>query len=336
VNDFACKVLGIESLSPDTLALDRLLNDETIPSEPILFITTPGADPSSEIRELALKHVGNDGFSEIAMGQGQGEIAIEKLIECAEKGLWLNLKNVHLVTGWLGTLEKELGSCKLHKNFRLWLTSEAHAKFPSTILQQSLKITIEAPPGVKRNLQRIYQAWGPEFVSKGSILRSQALFSLAWFHAVIQERRIYIPQGWNKFYEFSAADLRSSADLLSEMCNSKSAPQWNILHGLLENAVYGGRIDDKYDAQKLSCYLEAYFNDEVFLVNGRQPVRKLAKGITLPNSSDHADYIKLIDEIPELNNASFFGLAENIDRALQQTVMQSVVAQLKFMVRYST
>jgi dynein heavy chain 2 len=65
VNDFACKVLGIDSLSPETLALDTLLKDETIPVEPILFITTPGADPSSEIRELALKHVGSDGFSEV-------------------------------------------------------------------------------------------------------------------------------------------------------------------------------------------------------------------------------------------------------------------------------
>jgi dynein heavy chain 2 len=58
-------VLGIESLSPETLALDKLLKEETIPAEPILFITTPGADPSSEIRELALKQVGNDGFSEV-------------------------------------------------------------------------------------------------------------------------------------------------------------------------------------------------------------------------------------------------------------------------------
>jgi dynein heavy chain 2 len=95
-------------------------------------------------------------------------------------------------------------------------------------------------------------------------LRAQALFALAWFHAVIQERRSYIPQGWNKFYEFSAADLRSSADVISNMCanaaNNK-APQWTILHGLIENAIYGGRIDDSYDNLKLQAYLSMYFND---------------------------------------------------------------------------
>jgi dynein heavy chain 2, cytosolic len=52
-------------------------------------------------------------------------------------------------------------------------------------------------------------------ISQGSVTRAQTLFSLAWFHAVIQERRNYIPQGWNKFYEFSAADLRSSVEIIN-------------------------------------------------------------------------------------------------------------------------
>ncbi len=30
-----------------------------------------------------------------------------------------------------------------------------------------------------------------------------------------QERRNYIPQGWSKFYEFSYADLRSGADVMT-------------------------------------------------------------------------------------------------------------------------
>lgn len=268
------------------------------------------------------------------MGQGQGDLAIEKLLHCARNGHWLNLQNVHLVTGWLPTLEKHLDSCDPSPKFRLWLTSEAHQRFPVTLLQQSLKITVEAPPGVKKNLQRTFQAWGAEFISKGSVLRAQALFSLAWFHAVIQERRTYIPQGWNKFYEFSAADLRSSSHLLSEMCMQKNVnPSWKILRGVLENAVYGARIDDKYDIQKLSCYLQQYFSDEVFLVAGRQPIKKIAKNISLPSSADFAEYVRIIEEsVPDVNTASIFGLPENIDRSLQQTIMQSVFSQLKLMV----
>ena len=53
----------------------------------------------------------------------------------------------------------------------------------------------QAPPGVKKNLLRTYESWTPEYVGKnGMVVRSQALFALAWFHAVMQERRNYIPQ----------------------------------------------------------------------------------------------------------------------------------------------
>ena len=40
------------------------------------------------------------------MGQGQAEIAMQLLRDCARDGDWLCLKNLHLVTGWLPTLEK--------------------------------------------------------------------------------------------------------------------------------------------------------------------------------------------------------------------------------------
>jgi dynein heavy chain 2 len=70
-----------------------------------------------------------------------------------------------------------------------------HPSFPTILLQCSLKLTYESPPGIKKNLLRAYENWSPDFVSKsGLIYRSQALFVLAWFHAVIQERRNYIPQ----------------------------------------------------------------------------------------------------------------------------------------------
>ena len=91
-------------------------------------------------------------------------------------------------------LNQELNALKPHKDFRLWLTSEVHPKFPTILLQSSIKITYEAPPGVKRNLLRTFEMWTPEEFGKGSVARSQTLFVLAWFHAIIQERRKYIPQ----------------------------------------------------------------------------------------------------------------------------------------------
>lgn len=43
---------------------------------------------------------------QVAMGQGQADIAMQLLRECAQNGEWLCLKNLHLVTAWLPQLEK--------------------------------------------------------------------------------------------------------------------------------------------------------------------------------------------------------------------------------------
>jgi dynein heavy chain 2 len=95
------------------------------------------------------------------MGGGQNEAAIELVKKAAAKGQWVCLKNLHLVTSWLPSLEKELKLLTPDKQFRLWLTSEPHAKFPSILLQSSLKITYETPPGVRNNLQRTFNYVAP-------------------------------------------------------------------------------------------------------------------------------------------------------------------------------
>ena len=143
------------------------------------------------------------------MGGGQQEIAQHMLRAAAANGSWLCLKNLHLVVAWLPTLEKELSALDAHKDFRLFLTSESHPSFTSILLQQSLKATFESPPGIKKNLQRTFDSWDVESFDPSNPTKSRLLFLLACFHAVMQERRTYIPQGWTKFYEFSYGDLKA-------------------------------------------------------------------------------------------------------------------------------
>lgn len=93
------------------------------------------------------------------MGGNQNDVAIEKLREAATKGYWLCLKNLHLVTAWLPILEKELKTLTPHENFRLWLTTEAHHKFPAILLETCYKVSYESPPGIKKNIERTYSTW---------------------------------------------------------------------------------------------------------------------------------------------------------------------------------
>lgn len=62
---FACDLLGIHDISPETLNLKKLYSKETIATEPILILISPGADPSAELRDLATEIVGKDRYSEV-------------------------------------------------------------------------------------------------------------------------------------------------------------------------------------------------------------------------------------------------------------------------------
>lgn len=54
--------------------------------EPVLFVTTAGADPSQELAAIAEAEIGRERLHEVAMGQGQAEVALQLLKSCAATG----------------------------------------------------------------------------------------------------------------------------------------------------------------------------------------------------------------------------------------------------------
>lgn len=337
---YVCDAVGVKSMAPPSLNFQDLVN-EGQPTEPILFITSAGADPTQELEEFAVKNVGQSGFAQLALGSGQTELALQMVVQAAKDGTWLCLKNLHLVTHWLVELENTLKACNPKPSFRLWLTTEAHGNFPSILLQQSLKITYESPPGIKANLLRTYEAWDEGYISKGSVTRAQMLFILAWFHALAEERRIYIPQGFTKFYEFSFADLRSGADIIDSMfeklagknnkepqVNTDAIP-WATIWGLFKFAIYGGRIDNDHDVRVLVTYLGVFFNKATLSAAPGPASRKVTQGVELPYSNVREDYIRLIMALPNTDLPTVFGLPENIEGTVQKFQSAAVLSQLR-------
>lgn len=58
------------------------------------------------------------------------------------------------------------------------------------------------------------------------------------------------------------------------MCLEKGSIPWNFVHGLLENAIYGGRVDNPFDMRVMVSYLKSFFNSNV-LGEGGKSGRKL-------------------------------------------------------------
>lgn len=61
--------------------------------------------------------------------------------------------------------------------------------------------------------------------------------------------------------------------------------QWEFIHGLFEQAVYGGRVDNPVDSDVLLSYLAQYFNGAI--IGGSKGLKtRLAANINLPNSTE--------------------------------------------------
>lgn len=104
--------------------------------------------------------------------------------------------------------------------------------------------------------------------------------------------------------------------------------QWPYVHGLFEQAIYGGRIDNDYDLRVLISYLNEYFNQGI--LTGANPSRKtLGPAIKLPNTTDIQEYYRLIESMPEFDRPSSFGLPSNIERSWQRIESSQVIGQLK-------
>ncbi len=125
-------------------------------------------------------------------------------------------------------------------------------------------------------------------------------------------------------------------DSLSESAvKSRSDVQWDFVHGLFNQAVYGGRIDNPVDSDVLVSYLQQYFTNSFFSGSGKGPKLKFGPGLSLPSSCDIRDYTDMIESLPDSDLPSFFGLPLNIDRSSQIVVSNLVVSQLKVLGRSS-
>lgn len=323
---FVSNVLGSVDILAPTLDLEEIYHIESAPNIPILFVISPGSDPSAQLEEFASRSVGRENFIQMSLGGNQNETAMKNLKSGAESGQWVCLKNLHLVPAFLTLLEKEFSGIVKHENFRLWLTTEPQEKFPAILLETCFKISYESPPGVKKNIERAYSLVDPEFLSKGP-LHAQLVFVLSYFHSVIQERRNFIPQGWSKYYEFSYADFVAALKLFDSL--EISMPTTSNLAtyiGLLENAVYGGRIDNEMDMRLLRTYLEKFFTAGI--MRGSEPV---FDNVVTSQANDHASSLQLFNSLPDTDTPETFGLCSTADVSVQKMNVSSIVQSLKKM-----
>lgn len=121
-----------------------------------------------------------------------------------------------------------------------------------------MKLTNEPPKGIKSNILKTYGEISPEKLNScsKSVSWKKLVFSLSFFHAVIQERRKFGPLGWNILYEFNDSDLETSLTILKLLLESNENIPWEAIRYVIGEINYGGRVTDEWDRRCLNEILK--------------------------------------------------------------------------------
>lgn len=268
IRRFVTKMLGEYFIESPPFDLSGAYGDSNS-ATPLIFILSPGADPTDYLLQLAeSKGKEGSGLRIISLGQGQGPIA-ERAIDMAQKtGDWVCLQNCHLAVSWLSKLELMVEKMQndpqsINSEFRLWLTSMPSTAFPVPVLQNGIKVTNEPPRGLRANLTRTFQDISSDDYescpSKAAIYK-KLIFATAFFNALILERRKFGAVGWNISYDWMNSDLKAAMMQVKMYIEESPIIPWETLNVSVADITYGGRVTDAWDKRAISSILRKYFD----------------------------------------------------------------------------
>ncbi|CAK9054035.1 Dynein axonemal heavy chain 2 (Axonemal beta dynein heavy chain 2) (Ciliary dynein heavy chain 2) [Durusdinium trenchii] len=333
VQVFVALKLDSKFVEPPPLDLEAIY-DETSCLTPLLFVLTPGMDPTGQLRALAVSR--NVAWQTISLGQGQEPIRggtfrkAEKMMPPAEN--LIGLADSHLCVHWLPALEKLIERTfdqGPHEKFRIFMSSSPTPKFPIQLLQNCIKMTTEPPKGLKANLVRLLQNTSEDSYNRVKETQKyrRLFFSLCWFHAVLLERKKFKMLGWNIGYDFNDSDFDICENILAMYLDENPTEiPWDAIRYLIAEANYGGRVTEHPDNRVLRSYV-----NEFFCTAALQPKFQLSTLNTyyIPEDGSLHSYRQYVQSLPLSEPPEAFGQHTNaeISSSLADTdiLMQTMI-----------
>lgn len=173
-------------------------------------------------------------------------------------------------------------------------------------------MTFEPPRGIKNNLLRSFLSQDNKKFedSKKPHEWKKLFFGLAFFHALILERRKYGPLGWNIPYEFTTPDFTISYSQLKMFLDEYEEIPWDALNYMVAEANYGGRVTDPKDRRLIKVLLKDFYSPPILNDEYRFST---ATSYYVPTDGPLESYKQYIRDLPLNDPTDIFGLHSNAE-----------------------
>lgn len=274
------------------------------------------------------------------MGQGQGDRAIKLITDGWVHGHWIILENCHLEETWLENLEKlylvMMQSEDINEDFRLWCITKPTTSFPIAVVRNSVKFTNDMPVGTQACMIKQYTTeplTNDKFLScafNGPLHNFwlKSVFSLAVFHAVVNERKRFRSIGWNCLYDFNDDDFSNCVSQLRLVIKQFGELSFDHIQNFVGASSYGGKVFDGIDQCILSSMVKIFFNANII---GQENYRFFSDAIiAVPSEPNKYNCIEYLNSLPEETVAADIGLHKNAEILTNYYEVKQVISKTRF------
>nr|XP_042907190.1 dynein axonemal heavy chain 2 isoform X1 [Parasteatoda tepidariorum]XP_042907240.1 dynein axonemal heavy chain 2 isoform X1 [Parasteatoda tepidariorum] len=313
ISNLIANNLGRNFLAYPEIDIREIFEESSAKKPLILFTVSSDAHAEQIISNHA--HERNTKYRVLSLAERQGNLASQLIVDSIKVGDWAFISNAHLLQPWLPTLEKIvsiLQTVKAHPNFRLWLSSSPIDSFPSSILLNSIVLSLDSPKGIQANMLDLYHKYGSNAGSDFTSLElrfKSLLYSLGFFHSILLCRKRFQNLGWNGTYEFSYSDFKVSSDLLQLYLEEYREDPWDALQEMIAEIIYGGHFTNRRDKELMLDYYNQYISDDVSEKYILAPVENYA----VPDDGPIQLYLESIRKLPTRDVPEVFGQHKNAE-----------------------
>lgn len=326
-------IIGKNHLIKDAIFSDCSIEESIIGNKfNLMRSSSVGYDPSILIQQLAPTTV-----VKYSMGQLDGSaMAFEHITQAIKLNQWVIIENIELSIEFITKLPNFLEETNIDsEQFKLFMTSQLDCNLPTLVIESCNQIIIESSTNIKSILDNhlLNKSFNYNIIQELKPKQLKVVyFGMLWVFAMVMSNLKLVPLTLHDKYDLNESDLIVSLKFIKSIVESQMVKgefyedmvPFDCLKQMVGAIIFGGKIDDLDDRLKIEGIVNETFDPRLF--DGGMAI----KNLKLPNNLYDVNQVRIwIEQLPDLDPLSWFGLTEDVRLDLNEKKKTNAALDIK-------